>query len=419
MHWGVVWAGILLAVVAPSDPNARVHDFANLLSREQRASLEDLAREVDRLTTAEMAVVTVPTLDGQPVDDYAHELFEEWGIGKKPANNGVVLLVAPNERRMWIAVGYGLEPLLTDSVCGEIRDEQIIPRFKNNDYAGGIVAGAHRIAEVLRSDPAAARGDPNSGPALARRRTQDAFWANGAAGLAALGLLVLGVAAAARRLYSTTAFVTVTAISALLVGIAAWFTLHAPARAEPMAIFGGVTFVSVAGWILNLFRYRRFGPHGCSKCGARLELLSEQEDDPKLQPVQRLEEQIGSVDYDVWFCPACLNADTERYVKHFSGFTDCPECHGRTFKEESPVETVPATRISSGTARVDGRCVFCNHKSVRYIVLPQLPDPSTSNSSYSGSSGGGSFGGFGGGGGGGGGGFGGGSSGGGGAGGGW
>src|SRR5262245_53201748 len=128
MHWGLVWAGILLAVVAPRDPNARVHDFANLLSPEQRASLEDLAREVDRLTTAEMAIVTVPTLDGQAVDDYAYELFDKWGIGKKPTNNGVLLLVAPNERRMWIAVGYGLEPLLTDSVCGEIRDELIIPR---------------------------------------------------------------------------------------------------------------------------------------------------------------------------------------------------------------------------------------------------------------------------------------------------
>lgn len=392
MHWGVVWAGILLAVVAPRDPNARVHDFANLLSPEQEASLEQLSRDVDRRTTAEMNVVTVPTLDGDSVDDYANELFNDWGIGKKPTNNGVLLLVAPNDKRMTIRTGRGIEALLPDSLCGEIADDLIVPRFRNNDYAGGIVAGAHRLAEIMLADPAAARGDPNSGPALAKRRTQDALWANGAAGAAALGLLVLGVASAVRRLYSTTAFIAVTAISALLVGVAAWFTLHAPARAEPMAVFGGVTFVSVGGWILNLLRYRRYGPHGCSKCGAQLELLSEQEDDPKLQPVQRLEEQIGSVDYDVWFCPACLNADTERYVKHFSSFGDCPECQGRTFKEESPVETEPATRFSTGSARVDGRCVFCNHKSVRYIVLPRLPDPSTSSSSSSGS--GGSFGGF-------------------------
>lgn len=410
MHSGLVWAGLLLALVSPRDPSARVHDYANLLSPEQRSTLEELSRNVDRRTSAEMNVVTVLSLDGASVDDYATDLFESWGIGKKPTNNGVLLLVAPQEKRMTIRTGRGIEPLLPDSLCGEIADEFIMPRFRSNDYAGGIVAGAHRLAEIMLSDPAAARGDPNSGPALARRKAQDALWANGVAGVAALGLLVLGVASAVRRLYSTTAFITVTAISALLVGIAAWFTLHAPARAEPLALFGGVTLVSVGGWILNLMRYRRYGPHGCSKCGAHLELLSEQEDDPKLQPVQRLEEQIGSVDYDVWFCPACLNADTERYVKHFSGFSDCSECQGRTFKEESPVETQPATRFSTGAARVDGRCVFCNHKSVRYIVLPRLPDPSTSRSSSSG----GSFGGFSGGGGGGGG-FGGGSTGGGGA----
>ena len=127
--------------------------------------------------------------------------------------------------------------------------------------------------------------------------------------------------------------------------------------------------------------------------------------------VQLLEEQIGSVDYDVWICPACLNADSERYVKTFSRFQDCPRCKGRTFKE-GPQEVIRAATTShSGTARVEGRCVSCNHKRVRTVILPRIQE-----SSGSGSSGGG----FGGGGGGGGGGsFGGGSSGGGGASGGW
>ena len=76
-----------------------------------------------------------------------------------------------------------------------------------------------------------------------------------------------------------------------------------------------------------------------------MELLSEQDDDPKLSAVQRLEEKIGSVDYDVWICPACLNNDTERYVKAFSGFTDCPKCGARTFKKDSPHEITPATTV--------------------------------------------------------------------------
>ncbi len=326
MQTAILIVAVLLTVVAPRDPTARVHDFANLLTAEQRASLEDLSRAVERQTTAQLAIVTVPSLRGQTVEAYANELFNEWGIGQKEVNNGVLLLVAPTERRMRIEVGYGIEPLLTDSLCGEIRDQAIIPRFKANDYAGGILAGAQRLAAVLQSDPAAARGDPNSGPILARRQRRNALWATGTAAFAAAGLLVLGILTAVRRLYSTPTFFAVTAASATLLGIAAYFTFHAPAREQPLAWLGGAAFASVAGWCLNLVRYRRFGPHGCSKCGTRLELLSEQDDDPKLTPVQRLEEKIGSVDYDVWICPACLNQDTERYLKRFSGFTECAKC---------------------------------------------------------------------------------------------
>lgn len=386
-------AAVLLTVVSPHDSTALVHDFANLLSADERASLESLAREVERETTAQIAVVTVPSLRGQTVDAYAHELFNQWGIGRKDVNNGVLLLVAPTERRMRIEVGYGLEPLLTDGLCGEIRDTQIIPHFKSNDYAGGIIAGTRQLASVLRSNPAAARGDPNSGPILARTKRHKALWATGAAGIAALGLLVLGIFTAVRRLYSTTTFFTVTAVSAMLVGIAAYFTFNIPGRQQPIAWFGGAAFASLAGWCLNLVRYRRYGPHGCSKCGTQLELLSEQEDDPKLTAVQRLEEKIGSVDYDVWICPACLNQDTERYLKNFSGFKDCPACDARTFKEDAPVEVTAATTSSDGSARVDGRCVACNHKAVRYITLSQISDSSSSSSSFGGGGGGGGFGG--------------------------
>jgi uncharacterized protein len=414
MQLTALLAALLLAVVSPRDPSAHVHDFANLLSPAQQASLEILAQSVERQTTAEIAVVTVPALDGQTVESYAHALFNSWGIGQKDVNNGVLLLVAPKERRMWIEVGYGLEPLLTDSLCGEIRDQQIIPPFKAGDYPGGIIAGTERLAEILKSNPAEARGIEKSSPLLARTPRGKAIVATSGVGIAALVLAVLGVLAASRRLYSTTAFVTVTVISLVMVAIATYFILEAPARDQPIGWFGGATLASLMAWCLNLVRYRRFGPHGCSKCGTQLELLSEQDEDPKLTSVQLLEEKIGSVDYDVWICMACLNQDTERYINNFSHFRDCPVCSAHTFKEETPVEVVTATTASDGSARIDGRCVACNHKTVRYFVLPMITQSSSSGGSF-GSSGGGGFGG----GGGGGGGFGGGSSGGGGAGGGW
>ena len=114
-----------------------------------------------------------------------------------------------------------------------------------------------------------------------------------------------------------------------------------------------------------------------------MELLSEQDDDPKLSSVQRLEEKIGSVDYDVWICPACLNSDTDRYVKRFSGFQNCAACKARTFKLDPQEVLVPATTVSAGRARIEGRCVSCNHKTVQNVILPMLPQPSSSSSTSS------------------------------------
>lgn len=413
MQIATLISGILLAVVMPQDESLRIHDFAGLLSAEQRQSLETLVRDVERQTTAQIAVVTVRSLEGRTVESYANELFNTWGIGQHDVNNGVLFLIAPQERRMRIEVGFGLEPLLTDALCGEIRDTHIIPRFKNQDYPGGIIAGTRQLAAILKADPKAARGDPDSGPMLARQAQRRALVATAGVGVAALGLAVLGLLVAAKRIYSTTSFVMVTAIGIGVVAVAVYCTMQAPRPVQPAGWLGGTALASLAAWGFNLVRYRRYGPHGCSKCGTQLELLSEQDEDPKLTSVQQLEETIGSVDYDVWICPACLNNDTERYIKPFSKFRDCRACKARTFKEESQVVVTEATTLRSGKARIDGRCVSCNHKTVRYTILPMISESSSSN--------GGSFGGgsFGGGGGGGGGGFGGGSSGGGGASGGW
>jgi uncharacterized protein len=249
---------------------------------------------------------------------------------------------------------------------------------------------------------------------LVRTPRRDALLATSVVALAAVALVVVGFLVAAWRLYSTVAFLLVSAVGLAVLGVAAYFVWFVPRPQQPLFWFGGAAVAALGGWFYNLRKYLRFGPHGCSKCATRLELLSEQDDDARLSPVRQLEEKIGSVDYDVWICPACLNADTERYVIPFSGFKDCPRCAARTFKEDPQRITRPATTTRAGRARIDGRCVACKHKTVRHVVLPMIPVHHVDSGSSS--SVGSSFGSFGGGGGGfGGGSFGGGSSGGGGA----
>jgi uncharacterized protein len=130
-------------------PTGYVSDFARVLDQDSRQSLENTLSQFERSTTNEIAVVTVPSLEGDSVEDYANRLFKEWGIGKKGKDNGVLILIAPHDRKMRIEVGYGLEARLTDGIAGQIIRERMTPYFKQSDYISGIFAGVQDIQQVL------------------------------------------------------------------------------------------------------------------------------------------------------------------------------------------------------------------------------------------------------------------------------
>ena len=127
-----------------------VNDSAGLLSTEGKAGLESKLAQLEKDTTAQVFVATVKSLEGESVDEYAVGLFEKWKIGQKDKNNGVLFLIALEDRKMRIEVGYGLEPLITDGRAGRIRDNDITPKFKLNDYEGGITAGVASIEKYIR-----------------------------------------------------------------------------------------------------------------------------------------------------------------------------------------------------------------------------------------------------------------------------
>jgi uncharacterized protein len=138
-----VWASM------PAKPQGWVSDFAGILAEDTRAQISSLCDEVKKSTGAEIAVVTVSSLEGMSVEEYAVRLFKQWGIGEKEKDNGVLFLIAPNERKTRIEVGYGLEPVITDGRAGEIIRETVIPFFKTGDYNQGILQGSRRIAALI------------------------------------------------------------------------------------------------------------------------------------------------------------------------------------------------------------------------------------------------------------------------------
>lgn len=131
----------------------RVVDNAGLLSPAEEAALTQKLEALEKASSRQLVVATVPDLQGYPIEDYGYRLGRAWGIGQKEVDNGAVLLVAPNERKVRIEVGYGLEPILTDALSSVIIRNQILPRFRENDYPGGINAGADAIIAQLQAPP--------------------------------------------------------------------------------------------------------------------------------------------------------------------------------------------------------------------------------------------------------------------------
>lgn len=149
---------LLTALIAPAIAqtfpalSGRVVDAANILQPEQRAALDLKLKAHEDKTSDQIVVATVPSLEGVSVEDYANRLYRTWQIGQKAKNNGVLLLVAPKERKVRIEVGYGLEGALTDALSSVIIRGAIAPRFKDGNYAAGINAGIDAILGVVTGD---------------------------------------------------------------------------------------------------------------------------------------------------------------------------------------------------------------------------------------------------------------------------
>jgi uncharacterized protein len=133
----------------------RVTDNAEILSSSMRKSLTERLKAHEKKTGNQIAVLTIPSLEGDSIEEYAETVFKEWKLGQKDKDNGILVIVAPNDRRMRIEVGYGLEGTLPDSLAGSIIRNVMTPKFKTGDYNGGIEAGVSAILMVLENGKAA------------------------------------------------------------------------------------------------------------------------------------------------------------------------------------------------------------------------------------------------------------------------
>ena len=153
---------LVFAYSSPGQPTGFVNDFAGVLTGSQRLEIENRLAEFRKNTGAEIAVVTIKSLDGDTVENYAVELFREWGIGQEGKDNGVLFLVAVDDREMRIEVGYGLEGLLTDAQSYWIEENIAVPAFRNNDFYSGISGVTDKIMAAVSQEETIPSESPDS-----------------------------------------------------------------------------------------------------------------------------------------------------------------------------------------------------------------------------------------------------------------
>jgi uncharacterized protein len=155
--WLGVFAALLMVLSAQAEPVSQlkptdyVNDFAHVLDQNVIAQIDEICREVDQKAHAQIAVVTIHSLDGSDVESYAVDLFHQWGVGSKSTNRGVLILYAIDDHRYRIEVGYGLEPILPDGKVGAFQREAI-PLMRAGNYSAAVLLVTSRVATVIAQD---------------------------------------------------------------------------------------------------------------------------------------------------------------------------------------------------------------------------------------------------------------------------
>ena len=307
---------------------ARVNDYANLLSDEVELVLNTQLAQHEEATSNQVVVLTINSLEGAVLEDYANTVFNTWALGQADKDNGVLLLISKNDRKMRIEVGYGLEGRLTDSEAGRIIRNTIAPHFKKGEFEAGITAGTLRILEACSSD-----GSPEATSEYSEfDRFDGEDWAS-------------------------------YILFWLLIGGAILLVLY--------------------------FAFRRWIPRR-SKSGLWMKRLSEAEEDKHLSKRQQFEERIGSVNYDVWVAPDGSEVKVESFAV-YGKYISCNKCSYKAAAVYEQRVLRRATYGNTGARLVRRQCTNCGHKTEDRVVIPRKVRYRSTAGGYSGGGGGGGF----------------------------
>lgn len=357
------------AVYAPADvPNVHLSDSTKFVSNPDglldKASEDEINRrlaDVWRRTTAEPVVVAIGSIpDGYDVNHYANDLFELWGIGKKDTENGLLILIVGDQRKYVVRTGTGLGGVLPDALCGRVMRHEAVPHFKNGEYGRGTLAAVNTFADAMTSPEAAdelrSKYANNASPDSETDFFTFYLYCCAGGGIFAL-IWILYLLATGRGRDEQQRYQRLS-------------------DARPVVLF--LCFLCLGAALpaflicrLAMNRLRNH-PRNCPNCSHAMRKLDEQTDNNFLTPAQDTEEQLNSVDYDVWLCDNCGEKDVIPYINKRSHFTECPNCGARACSLVGNRIIKQPTTSATGLGERIYTCRNCGKQSSRPYTIAKL-----------------------------------------------
>lgn len=335
-----------------------VCDPDGFLDRASVLTLNQKLAALNRRGTVEMAVVVLNSIGDEDPVQFAVDLGTLWGVGKGSNSNGVMLLVVMESHRIALQTGYGMEGVLTDAVCSGIINKVMVPLMREDKLADALTSAVAKVSAIV-SDPAAA--EELKGEAVYDFDTED------------LRMLFLGICAIA---FVVGLVFYIRCVRASRRAGADWHERSKIWKESlvKIAICGALSLgAGLLIYLLALRNYRhwRTRRRRCPRCNAKMKRLGEVEDNAYLDSGQDLEEQLKSVDYDVWQCPECGEVERFAFVNSNSVYRPCPRCGVRAFAPT--YERV----LRQPTASADGKglrvktCRHCGYEEQENFNIPR------------------------------------------------
>ncbi len=348
-----------------------------IVSPRAAAQIDSLLSSLRTTNTAEVAVVALKSIGENEIKPFATELFNHWGIGNAEKDNGLLVLFVENQRKITFETGYGVEGLLPDVICKRIQAEVMIPYFKKGDYSQGLLAGMQQVTQILTS-PEANNELMASTP---MGRNFGSIWGDIVKWYLILSLLLPLVLLIpliqdnkkSRNQNEYNRYLSLVGYRKLFLILSCIFPL--------ISLF-------IYLWLRIKCRTLRNKKRLCTKCNTPMKKLNEEEDNLYLSPQENTEEQLKSVDYDVWLCSNCGDTQIFRYDASFSKYDTCPYCQARAYRMEEDHVVTHATQFSQGVREQVYRCNHCHKENIKRLYIPMIVVPTRG-----GGGGGGSFGG--------------------------